>query len=177
MNCARCGQDGVIVGSACPSCGAVAVAVAADDLDSLLSLPAEAVEELDEQATGLPMLTVEPGSVGAATEVDETVGAPSTSFWDEPSLVGAPDPDWESDPDAWSVPADAGPADAGVPDGDTHWEPPPAVEAPLAAAVGATPAAHTAGRDHRAVGAASTTLRQCSPRRHRTRSTPRPSPG
>ena len=129
MNCARCGQEGVIVGSACPSCGAVAVA--ADDLDSLLSMPAEAVEELDEQASALPMLTVEPGWVGAATEVEETVGEPTTSFWDEPSLVGAPDPDWESDPDAWSVPADGRPSDAGVPDPDTHWEPPPVVEAPL----------------------------------------------
>ena len=80
MNCARCGQDGVVVGSPCRSCGAVAVA--ADDLDSLLSLPAEAVEELDEQATGLPTLTVEPGSVGAATEVGGGRDATVTPFWD-----------------------------------------------------------------------------------------------
>jgi hypothetical protein len=127
VNCTRCGRGGVVVGSACPSCGAPVVA--ADDLDSLLSLPAEAVEELDEldeQATGLPLLTVEPGSVGAATDLETTGGVPVTSFSDEPSLVGAPDPDWGSDPDAWSVPVDDG-----APAPDPYRDPPPVIEAPL----------------------------------------------
>ncbi len=106
------------------------MAVAADDLDSLLSLPAEAVEELDEQATGLPLLTVEPGSVGAATELEGTDGGAPTSFWDEPSLVGVPDPDWESDPDAWSVPTEAG-AGAVAPEHDPYAAPPTAAAAPL----------------------------------------------
>ena len=159
MNCARCGQDGVVVGSPCPSCGAVAVA--ADDLDSLLSLPAEAVEELDEQATGLPTLTVEPGSVGAATEVGGGRDATVTPFWDEPSVVGAPDPDWASDPDAWSVREDEGPRELDPHGGpasvdeeplDEEPLPPPPPAAPSAPLPRRTPLAETAAqwgpRDH-----------------------------
>ena len=110
--------------------------VAADTLDSLLSLPAEAVEELDEQATELPLLTVEPGSIGAATDLDGAVAEPVTSFWDEPSLVGAPDPDWESDPDAWTVRSDDSPRG---PDPVASTEAPAVTEAPLAPPPSAPP--------------------------------------
>lgn len=111
MNCTQCGSADAVVGTTCSSCGAVVVDP--DVLDSLLSVPAEAVDdEPEDRDADLPRLTVEPGSVGASTEVDgERLAV--TSFWDEPSLVDDPGPVGESairsalvgDDDGFHVPA------------------------------------------------------------------------
>ena len=71
VNCARCGQEDVVVGSHLPVLRRGGGGRRRRST-RCSRCPAEAVEELDEQATGLPMLTVEPGSVGAATELDGT---------------------------------------------------------------------------------------------------------